>query len=73
MWLSAFGFARELCESGHQYRGITRLLPNLLSLLLNLSLLFFNRVEHRPDDGVVVDEQIALAVFRDRLRLSIRE
>lgn len=32
-------------------------------------LLFFDRVHHRPDDGVVVHEQIAFAVFGRALHL----
>src|SRR5271157_5237929 len=34
-------------------------------LMLKLPLLFLDRVHHRPDDGIVVHQQVAFAVFRD--------
>ncbi len=57
--------AHGIDSNSHQPVDLPLLLFDLLFLPFDLCLLFFDGIEHGPDNRVVVDQQVALAVFDD--------
>src|ERR1043165_9026927 len=69
-----FGFYpchRQLCtfvrlsSSARRVARCRTQLANLSFQLDDLLLLLFDRVEHGPDDGIVVDHQVTVRILRD--------
>src|SRR5438132_13699579 len=65
--LRTFLVVTSFACSGTRARSAYKLLQslNLFLLALDLGLLLFNRIEHGPQDRIVVDEQIALIILHD--------